>query len=179
MAFAYHTSKTSPQPPSLKGPQASPLPTSSHSLPAAPCLPAPCPPWIFVLPQVRIVQKLTLRPLEKRLEAIEEAGYNTFLLQVMMTWHRVTKMPSAVMGRGAQAQGRRLGRVTRLEGGPVAFYNMCDHADNLMGRCYPAMLDAVQNNDVFLDMLTDSGVNAMSDQQQASGHPNQGLGFRV
>jgi tryptophanase len=55
--------------------------------------------------KVRIIQKLTLLPIEERLRAIEEAGYNTFLLQ---------------------------------------------------------------NKDVFLDMLTDSGVNAMSDRQQAA-----------
>jgi tyrosine phenol-lyase len=55
--------------------------------------------------KVRIVQKLNLLPVEKRLQAIEGAGYNTFLLQ---------------------------------------------------------------NKDVFLDMLTDSGTNAMSDQQVAS-----------
>jgi len=55
--------------------------------------------------KARIVQKLELKPLKRRLEAIREAGFNTFLLQ---------------------------------------------------------------NNDVFLDMLTDSGVNAMSDKQQAA-----------
>ena len=55
--------------------------------------------------KVRIVQKLNLPPVEKRLEAIREAGNNTFLLK---------------------------------------------------------------NRDVFLDMLTDSGVNAMSDNQQAA-----------
>jgi tryptophanase len=55
--------------------------------------------------KVRIVQKLTLPPVERRLEAINEAGNNTFLLQ---------------------------------------------------------------NAEVFLDMLTDSGTNAMSDQQQAA-----------
>ncbi|MDR1710467.1 MAG: tryptophanase [Propionibacteriaceae bacterium] len=55
--------------------------------------------------KVRIIQKLTLLPIEERLRAMEEAGYNTFLLQ---------------------------------------------------------------NKDVFLDMLTDSGVNAMSDRQQAA-----------
>ena len=55
--------------------------------------------------KVRIVQKLTLLPIEQRLEAIREAGNNTFLLQ---------------------------------------------------------------NRDVFMDMLTDSGVNAMSDLQLAS-----------
>lgn len=55
--------------------------------------------------KVRIIQKLNLLPIERRLEAIEGAGYNTFLLQ---------------------------------------------------------------NVDVFLDMLTDSGVNAMSDRQQAA-----------
>lgn len=55
--------------------------------------------------KVRIVQKLQLAPVERRLEAIQEAGYNTFLLK---------------------------------------------------------------NSDVFLDMLTDSGVNAMSDRQQAA-----------
>ena len=55
--------------------------------------------------KVRIIQKLTLLPIEERLRAVEEAGHNTFLLQ---------------------------------------------------------------NNDVFLDMLTDSGVNAMSDRQQAA-----------
>lgn len=55
--------------------------------------------------RVRIVQKLTLLPVEERLGAITEAGNNTFLLQ---------------------------------------------------------------NRDVFLDMLTDSGVNAMSDQQLAA-----------
>jgi tryptophanase len=54
---------------------------------------------------VRIVQKLTLPPVEHRLAAITEAGNNTFLLR---------------------------------------------------------------NDDVFLDMLTDSGVNAMSDRQQAA-----------
>jgi tyrosine phenol-lyase len=55
--------------------------------------------------KVRIVQKLSLPPVERRLEAINEAGNNTFLLQ---------------------------------------------------------------NAEVFMDMLTDSGVNAMSDQQQAA-----------
>lgn len=52
--------------------------------------------------KVRIVQKLNLIPIEERLEAISEAGNNTFLLK---------------------------------------------------------------NRDVYLDMLTDSGVNAMSDRQ--------------
>ena len=55
--------------------------------------------------KVKIVQKLNLRPIERRLEAVKEAGNNTFLLQ---------------------------------------------------------------NVDVFLDMLTDSGVNAMSDNQLAA-----------
>ena len=55
--------------------------------------------------KVRIVQKLTLPPIEYRLKAVNEAGNNTFLLQ---------------------------------------------------------------NVDVFMDMLTYSGVNAMSDQQLAS-----------
>ena len=55
--------------------------------------------------KVRIVQKLNLRPVEYRFEAMNAAGNNTFLLQ---------------------------------------------------------------NEDVFLDMLTDSGVNAMSDRQQAA-----------
>lgn len=52
--------------------------------------------------KVRIVQKLNLPPIEERLQAVTEAGNNTFLLR---------------------------------------------------------------NRDVFMDMLTDSGVNAMSDQQ--------------
>lgn len=55
--------------------------------------------------KVRIIQKLTLLPIEERLLATQNAGYNTFLLQ---------------------------------------------------------------NADVFLDMLTDSGVNAMSQDQQAA-----------
>lgn len=55
--------------------------------------------------KVRIVQKLNIIPIEKRLEALKEAGYNTFLLK---------------------------------------------------------------NRDVFMDMLTDSGVNAMSDKQLAA-----------
>ena len=55
--------------------------------------------------KVRIVQKLHLLPVEQRLQAMADAGNNTFLLQ---------------------------------------------------------------NKDVFMDMLTDSGVNAMSDQQQAA-----------
>ncbi len=55
--------------------------------------------------KVRVVQKLNLLPVEKRLKSIQDAGFNTFLLQ---------------------------------------------------------------NPDVFLDMLTDSGTNAMSDQQIAS-----------
>lgn len=55
--------------------------------------------------KVRIVQKLNLVPIERRLEAIREAGNNTFLLK---------------------------------------------------------------NRDVFMDMLTDSGVNAMSDKQLAA-----------
>lgn len=55
--------------------------------------------------KVRIVQKLNLPPIEERVTAMKEAGYNTFLLQ---------------------------------------------------------------NKDVFMDMLTDSGVNAMSDKQQAA-----------
>ncbi|HHU62283.1 MAG: tryptophanase [Bacillota bacterium] len=53
----------------------------------------------------KIVQKLKLVPVQRRLEAIREAGFNTFLLK---------------------------------------------------------------NSDVFIDMLTDSGVNAMSDKQQAA-----------
>jgi len=55
--------------------------------------------------KVRIVQKLNLQNVERRFEAIKEAGNNTFLLK---------------------------------------------------------------NRDIFLDMLTDSGVNAMSDRQQAA-----------
>jgi len=55
--------------------------------------------------KVRIIQKLDLKPIKFRKEAIEEAGFNTFLLK---------------------------------------------------------------NRDVFLDMLTDSGVNAMSDKQEAA-----------
>ncbi len=55
--------------------------------------------------KVRVVQKLNLLPVEERKKAIEEAGFNTFLLQ---------------------------------------------------------------NKDVFLDMLTDSGTNAMSDNQMAA-----------
>ena len=55
--------------------------------------------------KARVVQKLNLLEPQKRLEAMEEAGFNTFLLK---------------------------------------------------------------NKDVFLDMLTDSGVNAMSDRQQAA-----------
>jgi tyrosine phenol-lyase len=55
--------------------------------------------------KVRVVQKLNLIPIEERKKAIEEAGFNTFLLM---------------------------------------------------------------NKDVFLDMLTDSGTNAMSDNQVAS-----------
>jgi len=55
--------------------------------------------------KVKIVQKLELKPIDKRLEAIQEAGNNTFLLK---------------------------------------------------------------NRDVFLDMLTDSGVNAMSTVQQSA-----------
>lgn len=55
--------------------------------------------------KVRIVQKLNLQPVQRRQEAMAEAGNNTFLLK---------------------------------------------------------------NQDIFLDMLTDSGVNAMSDQQLAA-----------
>ncbi len=55
--------------------------------------------------KVRIVQKLDLVPIDRRLQAVKEAGNNTFLLK---------------------------------------------------------------NRDIFLDMLTDSGVNAMSDQQLAA-----------
>lgn len=55
--------------------------------------------------KVRIIQKLNLPPVEERVKAIREAGFNTFLLK---------------------------------------------------------------NADVYMDMLTDSGVNAMSDRQQAS-----------
>lgn len=55
--------------------------------------------------KVRVVQKLNLLPVEKRLQAIQEAGNNTFLLQ---------------------------------------------------------------NRDIYMDMLTDSGVNAMSDEQTAA-----------
>jgi len=55
--------------------------------------------------KVRVVQRLDLVPIERRLEAIEEAGNNTFLLY---------------------------------------------------------------NKDIYLDMLTDSGVNAMSDKQMAA-----------
>lgn len=55
--------------------------------------------------KTRIVQKINLQPIKRRLEAIQEAGYNTFLLRT---------------------------------------------------------------KDVFLDMLTDSGTNAMSDNQLAA-----------
>ena len=55
--------------------------------------------------KIRIVQKVRLAPARDRLRAIEEAGYNTFLLRT---------------------------------------------------------------RDIFLDMLTDSGTNAMSDNQQAA-----------
>lgn len=55
--------------------------------------------------KVRLIQKLNLPPVERRVEAMKEAGYNTFLLK---------------------------------------------------------------NEDIFMDMLTDSGVNAMSDRQQAA-----------
>ncbi|AGA67878.1 tryptophanase [Desulfitobacterium dichloroeliminans LMG P-21439] len=55
--------------------------------------------------KVRIVQKLNIMPIERRLEALKEAGFNNFLLK---------------------------------------------------------------NRDVFMDMLTDSGVNAMSDKQMAA-----------
>ncbi len=55
--------------------------------------------------KVRVVQKLNLQPIERRLKAIREAGFNTFLLST---------------------------------------------------------------NDVFLDMLTDSGTNAMSDIQTSA-----------
>ncbi len=57
------------------------------------------------LHKVRIVQKLFLKPIEERLEAIEKGGFNTFLLNT---------------------------------------------------------------KDIFMDMLTDSGTNAMSDNQVAS-----------
>jgi tyrosine phenol-lyase len=57
------------------------------------------------LHKVRVVQKLYLKPIEERLEAINKGGYNTFLLNT---------------------------------------------------------------KDIFLDMLTDSGTNAMSDNQVAS-----------
>jgi|GEM_PF-1986423 len=57
------------------------------------------------LHKVRIVQKLFLKPIEERFEAIEKAGYNTFLLNT---------------------------------------------------------------KDIFLDQLTDSGTNAMSDNQVSS-----------
>jgi len=57
------------------------------------------------LHKVRIVQKLFLKPIEERKEAMEKAGFNTFLLNT---------------------------------------------------------------NDIFLDMLTDSGTNAMSDNQVSS-----------
>ena len=57
------------------------------------------------LHKVRIVQKLFLKPIEERMEAIEKGGFNTFLLNT---------------------------------------------------------------KDIFLDMLTDSGTNAMSDNQVAS-----------
>ena len=55
--------------------------------------------------KAKIVKKITLKPIEERLRAIQESGNNSFLLK---------------------------------------------------------------NEDVFLDMLTDSGVNAMSDKQQAA-----------
>ncbi len=57
------------------------------------------------LHKVRVVQKLFLKPIDERMDAIEKGGYNTFLLNT---------------------------------------------------------------NDIFLDMLTDSGTNAMSDNQIAS-----------
>ena len=57
--------------------------------------------------KVKIVQKLNLLPARERLEKIQKAGFNTFLLH---------------------------------------------------------------NGDIFMDMLTDSGVNAMSDNMQAAKH---------
>jgi tyrosine phenol-lyase len=57
------------------------------------------------LHKVRMVQKLHLKPIEERLDAVKEAGYNSFLMST---------------------------------------------------------------RDIFLDMLTDSGTNAMSDQQVSS-----------
>lgn len=62
-------------------------------------------PFPLEMHKVRVVQKLNLLPIDERLQAIQEAGNNTFLLR---------------------------------------------------------------NRDVFLDMLTDSGTNAMSDRQIAS-----------
>lgn len=62
-------------------------------------------PFPLEMHKVRTVQKLSLPSIDRRLKAMEEAGYNTFLLR---------------------------------------------------------------NSDIFLDMLTDSGVNAMSDQQVAA-----------
>src|SRR5690554_4761424 len=64
-----------------------------------------CPSIPVELHKVRIVQKLYLKPIEERKAAIEEAGFNTFLLNT---------------------------------------------------------------KDIFLDMLTDSGTNAMSDNQVSS-----------
>ena len=62
-------------------------------------------PFPMEMHKVRVIQKLTLLPIKERLNAIQAAGNNTFLLK---------------------------------------------------------------NRDVFLDMLTDSGTNAMSDQQIAA-----------
>ncbi|NCA97270.1 MAG: tryptophanase [Bacteroidia bacterium] len=62
-------------------------------------------PFPLEMHKARVVQKLTLLPIDERLKAIQEAGNNTFLLR---------------------------------------------------------------NRDVFLDMLTDSGTNAMSDRQVAA-----------
>lgn len=62
-----------------------PGPRHTRQQTAAPCLtPAMrCkrPSWAATVVQVRIVQKLTLRSLDERLAAMDEAGYNTFLLQ--------------------------------------------------------------------------------------------------
>jgi len=62
-------------------------------------------PFPLEMHKVRVVQKISLLPIDQRLKAVQEAGNNTFLLK---------------------------------------------------------------NRDVFLDMLTDSGTNAMSDRQTAS-----------
>ncbi len=110
--------------------------------------------------KVKIVQKTRLTPIGGRLEAIAEAGYNTFLLRTkdvfidMLTDSGTNAMSDNQVSSMLRADDAYAGSQSylRLEALSEAGYNTF----------------LLRTKDVFLDMLTDSGTNAMSDNQLAA-----------